>query len=183
MRSFPLLSLLLLTTACAFEFEVNSQRTSLENQVLGSYKEIEDDLVLVSSVRAGGAKATAQLSPDKKRAVDARMNQDFNRDDIDELKDKGVLGEANDGRVAFLPSGLQSGKATGKDLSLARQLLDEENRDRAEIWKRIIAANENLSEKDLPEVRKTYAKLQQDSAAPGHYVQTPSGSWEKRPGA
>lgn len=168
-----------LFTACTFNFEVTTPRTALENQVMGSYKELEDDLILVSSVRAGAKQAKVDMTPGRRRALDARENQEFNRDDIDELKDKGVIGETSGGVVAMLP------KAAGeaKDVHLAQVLVAEENRDREDIWKRIIEANENLSAKDLPEVRRTYAKLQRDTARAGQWVQDEGGNWVKKPGA
>jgi uncharacterized protein YdbL (DUF1318 family) len=165
-------------SGCTFNFELTTQKTALENQVMGSYRELEDDLILVSSVRAG-KQAKVDLSPSKRRALDARENQEFNRDDLDELKDKEIIGETASGTLAMLP------KATGetKDVRLAQLLVGEENRDREEIWKRIIESNENLSAKDLPEVKKTYAKLQRDTARPGQWVQDEGGNWVKKPGA
>ena len=162
---------------------MNSQITSLENQVLGSYKEIDDDLVLVSSVRGPSSSKATVLPADRKRAVDAKLNQDFNRDDLDELKDMAILGETLDGRVALLPPQLRKIQASAKDLTLAQTLIEEENRDRLEIWQRIISGNSNLSTKDLPDVRRTYAKIQKENASPGHYVQDASGAWIKHPGA
>jgi uncharacterized protein YdbL (DUF1318 family) len=166
-------------TACTFNFEVTTPRTALENQIMGSYKELEDDLILVSSVRSGGKQASAEMAPGKRRALDARENQEFNRDDIDELKDKGIVGETATGTVAILPKA----SGDGKDLRLAQQLVPEENRDREDIWKRIIESNENLSAKDLPEVRRTYAKLQRETARPGQWVQDEGGNWMRKEGA
>jgi hypothetical protein len=175
---------LCLAAGCTFNFEVTSQRTALENQVMGTYKELDDDLVLVSAVRAGGQAALPEVSPSKRRALDARLNQQFNRDDLDELKDKGVLGEANDGAVALLPSNLGATKAVAAgDLKLAQALVAEENRDREALWRRTIETNENLSAKDLPEIRSTYAKVQRDNAAPGQWVQDERGAWQRKGGA
>jgi hypothetical protein len=167
---------------CTFNFEVTSQRTALENQVMGAYQELEDDLVLISAVRAGEAKRnTASIPPTKRRALDARANQDFNRDDIVELKELQVLGEAADGRVTLLPGGiLKSDDKTA--LRLAQELVGEENGDREVIWTRIIAGNENLSAKDLPAVRKTYARLMRDQAATGHWYQDEDGKWRRKEG-
>jgi hypothetical protein len=167
---------------CTFNFEVTSQRTALENQVMGAYKELDDDLVLISAVRAGDGKDLRAAMPSgKRRALDARANQDFNRDDIVELKELQVLGETADGRVAVLPGGvLKSDDKTA--LRLAQQLVVEENGDREVIWGRIIAGNENLSAKDLPEVRRTYARLMRDQAANGHWYQDDSGRWQRKSG-
>ena len=158
---------------CTFNFELTSQRTALENQVLGSYKELEDDVVLASSVRAPGGKKLV-LSASKRRAVDARQNQDFNRDDIDEMKDLELLGEANDGSLALLPK--------AKETKLTAQLLAEENTNRAEIWNRVIDANSNLSATDLPQIRKTYAKMQRDAVAKGQWFQDNAGVWLRKQG-
>lgn len=173
---FAGLAVAALTQACTFNFEVTTQRTALENQVMGSYKELEDDLVLMSAVRA--PKGGAAASPYRQRALDARQNQDFNRDDLDELKTLGVLGETNDGTVALLPKNVA--KVDAKDANLAATLVQEENRDREVIWRRIIESNQNLSMKDLPEVRKTYAKMQRESASTGHWYQDEAGGWMQR---
>jgi uncharacterized protein YdbL (DUF1318 family) len=184
-RTASLLPLVLATMGCTFNFELTSQRTALENQVMGAYKELDDDLVLVSSVRAAGTPAPATvLAPGQKKALDARQNQEFNRDDVDELKDKEVLGETAAGGLALLPRGV--GHATAVDgavLKLAATLVAEENRDRAEVWRRIIDANSNLSDRDLPDVRKTYAKLQREATQPGQWFQDDGGTWQRKPGA
>jgi uncharacterized protein YdbL (DUF1318 family) len=173
---------------CTFNFELTSQRTALENQVMGAYKELDDDLVLVSSVRAAGAPAApaAALAPGQKKALDARQNQEFNRDDVDELKANGVLGETAAGGLALLPRDVVRTEATATPtpamLRLAATLIAEENRDRAEIWRRIIDGNGNLTEKDLPDVRKTYAKLQREATQPGQWCQDETGTWRRKPG-
>lgn len=188
MRKLDTCALFLLSalTGCTFNFDVTSQRTALENQVMGSYKELDDDLILVSSVR-GSRKpaATAQLSPEKRRALDARENQEFNRDDIDELKDRQILGEAASGELALVPDhpGRTGDAVAAKVMQLAKALVDEENRDRAVIWRRIIDANANLSANDLPDVRRTYAKLQRDQARPGQWLQDEAGVWRQKPGS
>jgi len=183
-RHSILLSIVFLTglPACSFNFELTSQRTALENQVMGSYRELDDDMILASSVRGGKANGMP-ISPEKKGAIDAREDQEFNRDDIDELKNKGLIGETAAGTVALLPKSLGGHVRTkAKEILLANRLVDEENRDRATIWKRIIASNENLATKDLPEVRRTYAKMQRDQATPGQWLQDKSGRWEQKPG-
>jgi len=167
---------------CSFNFDVTSQRTALENQVMGSYLELEDDLILASSVR-GGKQAKAAIPESKRRALDALLNQKFNRDDVDELKDKEIIGEAVNGGIVVLPTGIghQEG-VKASDIKLARQLVDEENHDRDEILRRVIAANANLSEKDLPKLRETDAKLQREATRSGQWYQDVSGKWVRKPG-
>ena len=85
------------------------------------------------------------------------------------------------GQGPSLDPGIARG-AAGKELDLARTLVGEENRDRAEVWRRIIDANANLSTKDLPEVRKTYAKMQRDAAGAGQWYQDEAGRWQQKAG-
>lgn len=176
-----LLIVALATSACTFKFDVTGQRTALENQVMGAYKELDDDVILASSVRAPDPKAAIpKLSAERAKAVDARQNQMFNRDDIEELKDKEILGEAADGSLVMLPGSVVSGNPSPQDAKLAAQLVVEENQDRATVWQRVIDSNENLDAANLPEVRKTYAKLQRDQAAPEQWVQDEAGTWRKK---
>jgi len=48
---------------------VLNRKTQLENQILGAFQRLEQDLVLASSVR--GAAASARLSPMQREALEA----------------------------------------------------------------------------------------------------------------
>jgi len=160
---------ILLNTSCTFNFELTSQRTALENQVLGSYKEIEDELILVSAIR-GLSNARTSESP----AARARKSQDFNRDDIDELKSKHLIGETQYGEL------IQTNKLRDQPLpirKLAIELIQEENSVRFIIWNQIIISNKNLTSKDLPEIRKNYARLIWEQAPSGHLFFNEKNQW------
>jgi hypothetical protein len=43
---------------------------------------------------------------------------------------------------------------------------------------RVIHMNENLSEADLPEVKKIFAKINADNARPGDKIQDIDGNWQ-----
>jgi Protein of unknown function (DUF1318) len=164
-----------MVTGCTFNFNVTGSRSALENQVMGSYKELDDDLILSSSVRGPGGSAQ------RKPAVDARLNQQFNQDDLGELADLGVVGESAVGTVVVLANKVTgSTKISPAQVQLAKQLVVEENRDRAVIWQRIIAANPNLRASDLPQVQKTYAKIRRQALTPGQWYEDESGVWQKK---
>jgi len=171
-------------SGCSFKFELTAQRTALENQILGSYKELDSDVVLVSSVRsldATGTKKDVQISDLQLAAVKARQNQDFNRDDIDELKDGQILGETNDGRLALLPAGRGLGAAAKpEDRKLAEVLLFEENRDRQVIWQRVIQQNQELGAQNLKDVIKEFVKMQRQAAKPGHWYEDDRNQWQQK---
>ena len=50
-------------TSCSFNFELTSQRTALENQILGNYKELDDDLIVANYGRQNpnDAEATKKI--------------------------------------------------------------------------------------------------------------------------
>ncbi len=163
------------SASCTFKFDVTSQKTALENQVLGSYQQLEDDLVLVGTVRG----------PQDGRKVDAvalaKQNQKFNLDDIEELKDAQVLGEANDGRLLLVPADAVKGIAISQEqMTLAKMIIGEENQDRATVWKDIISNNRNLTAGDEPAVRRTFAKQKRDEAQSGQWLQDESGQWIRK---
>ena len=65
-------------------------------------------------------------------------------------------------------------------LEFVRNLVQEENTDRDVVMRRMIATNEELSESDLPQVRKIFAALNRDTARPGSLIQRESGEWMKK---
>lgn len=179
------LIILLLIQGCAFEFSLPTQRTSLENQILGSYRELDDDLVLVSSVRAldsSGQKKEINVSDLQQQALRAKQNQDFNRDDIDELKQLEILGEKANGEIVILPKDVgRSNDANRDQVRLAEVLVAEENHDRNIVWLRIIQMNENLNQGDLPQVRETFAKQLYTQSSGNTWFQDAKGTWARKP--
>lgn len=184
MHLYGCVVLALLLHGCAFNFELKSQRTSLENQILGSYKAIDDDVVLASSVRAldkDGKTKKDEKSEFAQKAIRAKQNQEFNRDDLDEMKIDQIVGEGADGFIAILPDSIGRLKAAKpSQQNLAIVLVEEENRDREIIWQRMIDQSENLNAKDLAEVRKTYAKLQREASPAGSWIQDESKKWQQK---
>ena len=149
---------------------VVDRKTQLENQILGTFQRLEDDLILASSVR--GDRPEPRLSPLQREAVEAMMNREFFRDEIEELKSKQIVGEATTGLLAILalPGEPELAKR-------AKQLVEEENRNRLVILKRVISLNRDLSENDLPQVQHLFYRLNAQTARPGDKVQKENGAW------
>ena len=159
---------------------VVDERTALENQVLGTYEELNQEVLLVASVRyidpKGQLKPTPPVPPGKKKVIRAIQRASFNKDDIDRLKEQAVLGENNQGGLTLL----DQDKVEQKQQPFINNLVQEENADRDIIMKRVIETNEKLSEKDLPRVRKMFAALNRDKAREGDMVQLENGKWVKK---
>jgi hypothetical protein len=158
---------------------VVDERTQLENQVLGSYEALSDDLALVASVRGideqGNVKKPSPASKEKKRALLAVQNREFNRDDIEAFKQKGLAGENGEGLLTFFDAADKESDAKYK--AFAKAKIEEENQDRIVLMERIIETTPGLSRKDLPSVQKVMARKNRDSAKSGEKVQLETGDW------
>ncbi len=179
-----LVLILLVLGACAEKLvDVNvtivDQKTALENQILGSYEELGNDVLLLASVRSvdedGKLKPSTKIPKGKLNALRAMQRQEFNRDDIQEFKKELVAGEGNDGLLKFFET--ERTKTDAKFKEFATTIIAEENEDRLVILKRIVATNENFSDADLPKVQKISASLNRDNAKPGEKIQLEDGKW------
>ncbi len=180
----PFLFLALFSASCvSAQISVVDERTALENQILGSYEELDRDLRLLASVRAvdldGKVKPARQLSDIRAQAIAARQVHQFNRDDVDELKSAGCLGESLTGKLVGRPC-----PTAGKDPKIVTRidrLLQSENQARETILLFVVTTSPDLTQGDLPGLRKAYAEMQRSQAKAGEWIQTESGSWTQKP--
>lgn len=189
-RSRLILLLILPLCACTLakvDINVVSERTSLENQVLGTYNTINDDLLLVASVRgispSGKIAAPPPRTPEQEGAVRALETVSFHGDDVEAFKRFGWVGEDRDGLLhpfeRTMPKGGGSDKtfaeSYGNDEFL--QVVSEVNSAREVLMLRVIQTNENFTLKDLPEIRRVFARINRQNSPPGSKVQGDDGSW------
>lgn len=154
---------------------VLDRKTQLENQVLGTFKRLQDDLVLASSVRgAGETRAAATMSPLQRQAAEAVMQREFQRDDVDQLKADKAAGEGKEALLVLLSAPEEAAAA-----ARAKRLVSEENKAREVILTRVIQLSADLKQADLPLVRRIFRRLNREAARPGHLVQRDDGKWEE----
>ncbi len=149
------------------------RKTQLENQILGTFKRLEGELILASSVR-GEEVPAKKRSPLEREALEAMMTRAYNRDDIEDLKKKQAAGEANTGLLATrdLPS-------DEVEAARIKKLVQEENGARTVLMKRVIQQSPDLTKKDLPELRRIFHRLNVQTARKGDWVQRVDGQWEQ----
>ncbi len=158
--------------------QVVSQKTQLERQILGEFEQLEKDLIMVSSVRSKGA-AEGELSPAHREALMAVMNRQFRRDDIEEYKRSKNAGEGLNGLLRFFPS-----TETRSDNELEKRIrktIDEENRDREIIMRRVIDMHEGLDDNDLKTVRTMLGELNQADCREGDLIEDEEEGWIPKP--
>jgi uncharacterized protein YdbL (DUF1318 family) len=176
-------------TLAKLDVNVVSGRTSLENQVLGTYNNLSEDMLLVASVRGvsptGTIEAPPRHTPEQIDATRAMETIAFHADDIETFKRFGWVGENQEGLLT--PFTRETPKVTSAELkSFAanyseaefQQVLKEVNQAREVLMMRVVQTNENFTIKDLPAIRKVFAKINRQNSAIGSKVQDADGRWQ-----
>ena len=189
-RSWVVLGSLLLLGGCTLaqvQVDVVSERTALENQVLGTYNALDTEMLLVASVRGVDSSGRIQEPPRKSReagdAVQAMQVLAFHEDDLQAFKRLGWIGENAEGLLTPFP--MVRDKVPADLAEFARRYKEEEfravvadvNRAREAVMRRVVALNEDLATADLPKVRRVFGKLNTENALPGEKVQREDGAW------
>lgn len=176
--ALPFVGLFFACTVHTPEVKFTGEKTALENQILGTYSQVREDVWMVASVRAVNPDSQITLSDEKREVLTAVQNREFNKDDVDELKREGVAGENNKGLLELRPhERLQKDPAYRK---FVEQIIAEENRDRQIILKRIAAINPAVQSAPPDEVEKAFAQLQRENAKPGEWIQLSEGEWMRK---
>lgn len=163
------------------------EKTALENQVLGTYEYLRrDDRFLAAvpgvDVRGDMSGLTAADAPPeslslvRQNVLKAVLHQEYQRDELLQIKAAGFVGEANTGYLFVFASRLP---AADRDRQRVERIAADENTDRRTIVDGVISMNPNLSESDRPQVEAVFARLYRDGARTGDWVQTSSGQWEQ----
>jgi uncharacterized protein YdbL (DUF1318 family) len=175
-------------TLAKVDVNVVSERTSLENQVLGTYNSLSEDMLLVASVRGvsptGAIDAPPRHTPEQLDATRAMETTAFHADDIESFKRFGWVGENRDGLLT--PFVREPPKVTSEELkSFAanyseaefQQVVKEVNQARDVLMMRVVQTNENFTVKDLPAIRTVFAKIYRQNSVPGSKIQDADGKW------
>lgn len=186
-----LLVLTLFASGCTLakvDVNVVSERTSLENQVLGTYNSLSQDMLLVASVRGvsptGKIETPPRHTPEQVDATRAMETIAFHADDVERFKRFGWVGENQEGLLT--PFTRETPKVSSEELKLFaakystaefQQVVAEVNRSRDVLMMRVVQTNENFTLKDLPAIRKVFAKINRENSAPGSRVEDIGGKW------
>ncbi len=163
---------------------ITSERTSLENQILGSYKEIRRDVWIVSSAKTvEGVSITSTsntniLNKDlliNKKVIDAVQTLEFDKELVNKYKKYGYIGENNRGFLSYIINDKVENDFVLKEEIL--NLVKEVNQARLILMLEIINKNDNLTINDLEKVEESTAKLNRESAKKGEWIQLDSGEW------
>lgn len=185
-----ILSLLTGCTLAQVNVEMVSERTALENQVLGTYNSLDAQMLLAASVRgvdeSGEISEPPRHSREYNDAISAMQALDFHADDLDAFKRLGWVGENNQGYIEAFDinkEGVPEDLADFADRFTAAEfdyVVSRVNSARKVLMERVIYMNENLKESDMPKVQQVFAGINAENAASGVKIQTEDGSWKTK---
>ncbi len=173
-----LLILIVSITSCTVkipDIKITGEKTALENQVLGEYSKIKEDAWMVASERGDGQ---IKITADRKEVVEAVRDREFLKDDINELKIKGILGEIINGLLEIVdPEKIL--KSDKKEQALIKLLLEKENTARKLIMQRIIETDTKF--KSSPkEVYQAFFVMNLEDSPEKTFYKNKKGKWVKK---
>jgi uncharacterized protein YdbL (DUF1318 family) len=160
------------------EVKVTGEKTALENQVIGTYAEIEQDAWTLASVRSTTPGQAPKMPAEKKKVFEAVQGRKFNKDDIDEFKKAEIVGENNMGLLEI--RNYQKLESDPELKTRVAKIVETENGYRKIIMDRIIVLNESAAKAGNENVAKIFAKINQDNSEAGTWVQSDDGKWIKK---
>jgi hypothetical protein len=172
------LSLLVFACACVTTTQVNiGTKTSLERQLIGEFEPLTEEELLAASIRAEGGIGAGSMDAMQRRAVAGRRRQLFNRDDVEEMKGAGCLGEAPRAQLAKRDCTAVAKQEIAERLA---RLVREENEDREAIIDWAIAVDPVLTPSDRDQVIALYNSLLRQQLRPGDWFQDEGAAWVQR---
>jgi len=160
------------------EVNVTGEKTALENQVIGTYAEIEQDAWTLASVRSATPGQQPKMPAEKKKVFEAVQGRKFNKDDIDEFKKAEIVGENNLGLLEIRDS--QKLESDPDLKNRVTKIVETENNYRKIIMARIIVLNESAAKAGNENVSRIFAKINQDNSEAGTWIQSVDGKWLKK---
>lgn len=183
-------SVMILFVGCTLaevKVEVMSERTALENQVLGTYNSLDREMLLAASVRGvdskGRIQRPAEHSQEHTDAITAMQVTSFHTDDLYAFKRLGWVGENNQGFIEIFEMDKTNVPDNLKDFAERftpeefKHVISQINSSREIIMNRVVYLNENLTVDDMPQIHRIFGKLNIEKALPGEKVQNQDGIW------
>ena len=130
---------------------------------------LEPTLLYAETVITSEVKTTSPVIAEAKARRIERLS------DIQNYKDKKILGESNEGLLDVRSTvGLD-----GKQVSSLQKTVKEENNDRMTIYREIVQLN-NMSSAEIKKVQAGAAKISRKLAKTGEWIQNDDGTWQAK---
>jgi hypothetical protein len=170
--------LLIIFSSCTVkipDIKITGEKTALENQVMGEYAKIKEDAWMVASERGSGE---IKITADRRDVVEAVRDREFFKDDINELKIAGIIGENTSGLIEPVdPEKIAKMDDITRNNTVL--VLEKENRARTLIMKRIIETDVKFNSE--PEaVYGSFFNMNLSESPPKTYYRNKKGEWQRK---
>jgi len=155
---------------------ITGEKTALERQVIGEYREIEKDAWVTSTVMVPSKGERRAVVAADETMLQAIKLMELNEDKIRLYKDMGIIGEMNNGYVGIVDEKKLQSMREG---TVIRTLVNDENNARQIIF---IKSSDSKDARDPETIQFGYdfAKEQYAKAKKGDWLQKEDGSWVKK---
>ncbi|HNR88286.1 MAG TPA: DUF1318 domain-containing protein [Spirochaetota bacterium] len=164
------------------DIHMTGEKTVIEKQIVGDYKELEKDAWIISSARTNvqrtkGAGPAVTGDEELFRAMKIR---EFHQSKLRTYKNEGAIGEANTGLVAYLNAAPYESDRDLKRLLMI--FIEEENKARRAIFRRSLVKSGVATPDDaaLAGFGRAFAEEQRALAKPNDWIQDARGAWTKK---
>ncbi|HDP81185.1 MAG TPA: DUF1318 domain-containing protein [Spirochaetes bacterium] len=164
------------------DIHLTGEKTVIERQMVGEYRELEDDAWVIASVKTGvgDAKGVPPVIGGDDVLFRAMKIREFNANKIRRYKDEGAVGEAANGLAAYITHRDYERDAEAKKILM--RVLNDENAARGAIFRRSLekAGKEKPDEARIGLFGARFAEEQRALARKNDWVQEKSGQWVKK---
>ncbi len=164
------------------DIHLTGEKTVIERQIVGDYRELERDAWIVSSVKTDVARSRgpAVVMGGDEALLRAVKIREFNEEKIRTYKDDGAVGEANSGMAVYMPQKKYDSDAALKTALL--RVLEDENAARKTIFERSVAraGSGEPAPRDVVTFGAAFAEEQAALAKRNDWVQDMTGKWVRK---
>jgi uncharacterized protein YdbL (DUF1318 family) len=147
------------------------KKSTLEQQFIGEYEELSDDLATIASVRADASGLGKSGNDPYARALQARRVQHFYKDDLDHARAQGCIGEATTGRVQAVPCSQASSQPA------VERLVAQENQARDALVDYTLSKISQPKDAERQLVWQALRRIVLETLPKGTPVQNNAGGW------
>ncbi|MDY6935614.1 MAG: DUF1318 domain-containing protein [Spirochaetota bacterium] len=163
------------------DIHLTGEKTVVERQIVGEYRELEKDAWVISSVKTNIQKSKGTyIAGGDRQILLALKIREFHEDKIRGYKGEGAIGEKNNGFVKYMRNPKYDGDRNLK--TILTRVINEENRARKIIFARTLKRSgiKEPSEKEIEAFGRIFAEEQRALAKKNDLIQNNSGKWIRK---
>lgn len=162
------------------EVKLTGEKTLVENQIIGEYREIEPDAWAVSTMKTAVTRQKSSVVSADPAMMSALKMRELNEDYIRRYKNDEAAGEAITGYLVYRTAQKYESDKELKKIILA--VIDDENRARRTIFERsiVLSGKEKPSDADIAVVARQFADDERSRAQKNDWIQGNDGQWQRK---